>query len=229
MFRFILPALQSVTTIHEHFFIKTLVPGGILPFSERPNHKEAIHRLKDVCSAAFLDSSALFKTVQDHLEDDADGAESASASEEAIAVAGDQDPALKNARGEKGVLNLSPAVKLEVPLNMIAPSVSSSFTRAFKNSGTFATKGVSGKRIHVASDFAQLAKGVHTVDHDCGHVSCKLEFECSAAHLVSRLAYREGFGTQFKRRLEGVDNEGSTHWVDHQILFGKEVSDITAR
>jgi hypothetical protein len=43
------------------------------------------------------------------------------------------------------------------------------------------------------------------------------------------LAYREGFGTQFKRRLEGVDNEGSTHWVDHQILFGKEVSDITAR
>ena len=136
---------------------------------------------------------------------------------------------------------LRPAEQLDLPPELLeeAPADSNS-TRGSSTRGssmrgggyrkgsmaTPSVRGTTNSKIIVSSDFAHLTKGVYNISHEKSHLLCKLDFECSAAELTSRIAYREGLGMQYKRKMKEVDSQGNVHWEDKQALFSQDSSSI---
>eukprot|EP00520_Triparma_pacifica_P020590 CAMPEP_0118633604 /NCGR_PEP_ID=MMETSP0785-20121206/1090_1 /TAXON_ID=91992 /ORGANISM="Bolidomonas pacifica, Strain CCMP 1866" /LENGTH=1999 /DNA_ID=CAMNT_0006524499 /DNA_START=6 /DNA_END=6008 /DNA_ORIENTATION=+ len=248
VFRFILPAMQGVSAIHDHFQDKALVPGGMISFLDRPNSEPLIGSMKSVCSLMLSEATSTVEILQkriggggsDLVEDDAivddeyEEKESKTTNDEGTHGDETGNGNLSGSNNKEAAYHvissmLNPAVQLDVPPDFIERSASTSLRGGLKSRGAGAsfTSRSAYAKIKVSPDFNHLAKGNYSVTFDQSMLICKLDFECSAAELTSRIAYRTGFGMQFKRKMEEVYDDGTTKWRDEQIIFGADASEMS--
>ena len=264
VFRYIIPALQGVTPIYEHFEIKSYVPEGMIRFQDRIGSESLLGNFAILCYTMLPDANSIVKTLETKMnsgtsEEDVDddgaekeGVEKGNEDEDDDSEKGggrNMDGVKeKEARSEQNApppfdpnpnpisLELRPAEPLDLPAEFLEEGSSARGTslRGSAKRGSLATpsvKGTTNSKITVLPGFAHLTKAVYDVSDkkSVSHLLFKMDFECTAAELTSRIAYREGFGMQYKREMEKVDSKGNVHWKDKHILFSQNSLNIRSK